>query len=134
LKKKDSLVRRVFRMSFFMIWILWTMLVVSDIALGGSFDLPAILSSWPELGKLLAFGAIVQFSLRAIAEVLTRSSDALDNASPAKESLKKAASGLSEVAWFLGVVLGKFGYGEPKLVTAEKISQLSISPPEEKVS
>ena len=87
---------------------------------GGFLDL---FKSWPEIGKLFAFGLAVQMFLRGLAELLTRCSEWLDAKSPTKVWLQKIAAWCSELVWLLGTALGKFGVGEPKLVTQEKIDQ-----------
>ena len=56
----------------------------------------------------------LQVILRGLAEGLTRISVATD----AKWDNKVAAV-LSQVSWFLGTMLGKFGYSVPKLVVEE---------------
>lgn len=75
------------------------------------------------LAKIAAFMIAVQALLRGMSEVLTRASDWLDSKSSSKAWLQKLAAWFSEASWFLGVFLGKFGYGEAKLVTQEKIDQ-----------
>lgn len=92
---------------------------------GGFADL---FNSWPEIGKLLAFMFSLMAVLRTVAELLTRVSAWLDTKSPAKAWLQKLSAWASELAWLLGVVLGKVGVGEPKLVTAEKIAQATAKP------
>ena len=87
---------------------------------GGFLDL---FKSWPEIGKLFAFGLAVQMFLRGLAELLTRCSEWLDAKSPTGIWMKKIAAWCSEAVWLLGTALGKFGVGEPKLVTQEKIDQ-----------
>lgn len=80
------------------------------------------------IAKLAAFMLTLQIILRGLAEGLTKISDytstTWDN---------KIAVYASKAAWFIGVGLGKFGYGEPKAVTKEKIEQASkvatIDPP-----
>lgn len=70
------------------------------------------------LAKLLALMGGVYVVLRGLAEGLTRisiyTSNTWDN---------KAAETLSNATWFLGSMLGKFGYGTPKPVLAEHVAQ-----------
>ena len=109
-------------------------LCASEIAIGQEAASLPMDSLWaflsglakPEfLAKIVAFMVAVQAMLRGMSEVLTRISDWLDASSPSKSSVQKAAAMASQASWFLGVFLGKFGYGEAKLVTQEKIDQAS---------
>lgn len=109
-------------------WFLF--LSCSEIAMAGASlpmgDLLSFLGGLanPELlAKIVAFMVAVQAMLRGMSEVLTRISDWLDTSSPSKASVQKVAAMASQASWFLGVFLGKFGYGEAKLVTQEKIDQ-----------
>lgn len=61
---------------------------------------------------LIIFGALLAF-MRGLAEALTRLSVRFPGVS-------KPAQLVSDATWILGAFLGKFGHGEPKLVTAEK--------------
>ena len=81
------------------------------------------------LGKILAFGAIVQLALYCTAEVLTRLSAWIDTKSPTKVWVSKFAAWASEAAWFLGSMLGKVGYSVPKLVMEEKAKEIMATPP-----
>lgn len=76
------------------------------------------LEVWPGFMKVLAFIAALQILLRGIAEALTRISDFTET-----KWDNKTAGILSEISWVIGVALGKFGYGEPRLVSKEKIDQ-----------
>jgi hypothetical protein len=92
----------------------------SSIALGQDQQSPFvdIFKSWPEIMKLLAFVAALQVFCRGLSEALTRISNYTDNTWD-----NKIAAYAAEAAWFLGAILGKVGYGEPKLVSQEKIDQ-----------
>lgn len=79
------------------------------------------LSSWPEFGKVMAFVVGLQVLLRGLAEGLTRISAMTDNTWD-----NKVAAVFSQTAWFLGAILGKIGYGEPKLVSDEKVENAVI--------
>lgn len=68
--------------------------------------------------KITALAIAVQVLLRGVAEGLTKISELTEN-----KTDNKIAYWTSEAAWLLGSLLGKFGYGEPKAVTAEKIAQ-----------
>ena len=78
---------------------------------GGFMDL---FKSWPEIGKLFAFGACVQILLRGISEALLKVSDLTET-----KWDNKVAAWCSEGAWVLGVALSKVGYGVPKAVVEE---------------
>lgn len=65
-----------------------------------------------------------QIILYGLAEGLTRISDALDS-----KATGKVASWLSEAAWVMGVVIGKFGYSTPKLVIEEKAKEAAKQEP-----
>lgn len=109
------------RLIFFLLFLQSTIALAQGEATQGGFA--DVFNSWPEIGKLFAFGLAIQMFLRGLAELLTRTSDWLDAKSPTKVWLQKVAAWCSELVWLLGTVLGKFGVGEPKLVTAEKIAQ-----------
>jgi hypothetical protein len=79
------------------------------------------------LMKVLGLMAIIQMMLYCVAECLTRLSDWLDTKSPSKVWVAKVAAWTSEAAWFLGGLLGKFGYGTPKLVMQEKAKEIAAS-------
>jgi len=64
----------------------------------------------------LIFGAMLAF-LRGLAECLTRLSVRFPGAS-------KPAKLVSDASWILGSFIGKWGHGEPKLVTEEKAKVL----------
>ena len=85
-----------------------------SVAVADQGGLAALFQSWPEFGKLMAFVLGLQIILRGLAEGLTRFSDYTDTTWD-----NKAAAVLSEIVWFLGAVLGKVGYGTPKLVLEE---------------
>lgn len=61
---------------------------------------------------LLIFGALLAF-LRGLAEALTRLSARFPGVS-------KPAKLVSDAAWILGAFIGKWGHGEPTLVSQEK--------------
>lgn len=75
----------------------------------------------PGLAKLLAFMVCMQISLRCLAEVFTRvgawTETKWDN---------KIGAWLSEASWVIGVVLGKVGYGTPKLVIEEAAEKKQV--------
>lgn len=70
--------------------------------------------------KMLPVVIGTQVILLGVAEGLTRISAATEN-----KWDNKAASMLSEAAWLLGLVIGKFGYSTPKLVLEEKAKSLA---------
>lgn len=110
----------MFKFIFLLVWI------QSTIALGQEVETPFLeqLTKVDFVGKLFAFGAIVQLTLYCVAEILTRLSAWIDTKSPAKPWLQKTAAYASEASWFLGSMLGKFGYSVPKLVIEEKAKAL----------
>jgi hypothetical protein len=69
--------------------------------------------------KLIAFIVSLQLVLFAVAEALTRIS-AFTETKWDNDIAKK----VSKAAWFLGVMIGKFGYSTPKLVIEEKAKKL----------
>jgi hypothetical protein len=92
-------------------------MLFSDIALSqeqGEVFLD-LFKSWPEIGKLVAFIAALQVFMRGLAEALTRIADYTET-----NWDNKLAAWLSEASWLVGVVLGKIGYGTPKLVVKEE--------------
>ena len=113
--------------------ILATVFFQSTIALSqdalASGELAGVLDQWPEVGKMLALMFSIMVLLRSVAEVLTHMSAWLDTKSPAKAWLQRLAGWVSQAAWLLGVVLGKVGVGEPKLVTEEKIKAAAPAAP-----
>lgn len=111
--------------------ILWAMffLSMSDVGIGQeaaakSLPMDSLLGfvkglANPEfVAKIAAFMMALQIILRGLAEGLTKISDYTSNTWD-----NKFAAYASEASWFIGVWLGKFGYGEPKAVTQEKIDQ-----------
>ena len=78
---------------------------------GGFMDL---FKSWPEIGKLFAFGAAIQIGLRGLSEALLKVADMTET-----KWDNKVAAWASEGAWVLGVALSKVGYGVPKAVVEE---------------
>lgn len=77
-------------------------------------NLIEMITSAEGLAKLVAFAIALQLFLRGMAEALTRISDYTETTWD-----NKAAAWLSQAAWVLGSILGKFGYGTPKLVVEE---------------
>lgn len=78
--------------------------------------------------KMLPVVVATQVLLYGVAEGLTRLSVLTEN-----KWDNKASEKLSELAWLLGVVIGKFGYSTPKLVVQEHIEQAKekqVSTPE----
>ena len=82
--------------------------------------------------KILAIIASIQIALRSIAEVLTVIHKLLDSFASKTEtklddkiakSAKSLAKWTARMAWFLGVILGKFGYGTPKLVLDREVKK-----------
>jgi hypothetical protein len=71
------------------------------------------------LAKTVAFIIGLQIMLYGISEGLTRIAVITEN-----KWDNKAAAILSQAAWWLGVVIGKFGYSTPKLVIEEKAKKL----------
>ena len=69
--------------------------------------------------KLKAFIVSLQLVLFAVAEALTRISVMTEN-----KWDNDLAQKVSKAAWFLGVMIGKFGYSTPKLVIEEKAKKL----------
>ena len=69
--------------------------------------------------KLIAFIVSLQLVLFAVAEALTRISAFTEN-----KWDNDLAQKVSKAAWFLGVMIGKFGYSAPKLVVEEKAKKL----------
>ena len=70
--------------------------------------------------KLIAFIVSLQLVLFALAEALTRISVITEN-----KWDNDLAQKISKVAWFLGVMIGKFGYSTPKLVIEEKSKKVN---------
>jgi hypothetical protein len=70
--------------------------------------------------KLIAFVVAIQLVLFAVAEALTRISVITEN-----KWDNDLAQKISKVAWFLGVMIGKFGYSTPKLVIEEKSKKVN---------
>lgn len=79
--------------------------------------------------KLIAFIVAIQLILFAIAEALTRISVFTEN-----KWDNDLAQKLSKISWFLGVVIGKFGYSVPKLVIEEKAKKVNEIKSNSKVS
>ena len=79
-------------------------------------SLLGLLNNWPGILKLLAFVAAIQVFLRGLSEALTRIADYTET-----KWDNKVAAWCSEAAWILGSILGKVGYGTPKLVAQEQI-------------
>lgn len=107
------------------------LLAFTQIALGQ--DVPAIPpEAWVEksffdtlisgefLAKLAPLVLGSQVILLGLAEGLTRIAVYTDN-----KWDNKLAGWLAEAAWVSGVVVGKFGYGTPKLVLEEKAHALA---------
>lgn len=65
---------------------------------------------------MIAFFIGVQIMLRGIAEGLTKISVITDNSTD-----NKIAAQLSNAAWIMGSILGKFGYSVPSEVIADKV-------------
>ena len=98
---------------------------LTQIALGQEAEGVAkgLLDSFPALGKILIYVVSAQIVLRAAAEALTRIA-----ATTESKTDNKIASYLSQAAWLIGSLLGKFGYSVPKLVIeaqAKKINEKS---------
>lgn len=70
------------------------------------------------VAKLIPMIVGVQILLYGVAEGLTRISVITEN-----KWDNKLANWLSEAAWVAGVLVGKFGYGTPKLVMEEKVAK-----------
>ena len=90
-------------------------------------DILGYLTSLPWLAKALAFVMALQIFLRGAAEALTRVADYTET-----KWDNKLAAWFSQASWFLGVFLGKLGYGVPKLVIEEKAKQVAEKPKEAK--
>lgn len=71
------------------------------------------------VGKFIAFVIAIQLVLFALGEALTRISEFTEN-----KWDNDAAKKISSFAWYLGVVISKFGYSVPKLVLEEKAKQI----------
>lgn len=72
------------------------------------------------LAKLAVLMGAIYIILRGLAEGLTRISVYTEN-----KSVGRVAKVLSDVTWFLGTFIGKFGYGTPKHVAIEQAEQLA---------
>lgn len=110
--------------------VLFVLLAFTQIALGQDAVAPdmfveksflELLTDPATLAKFLALAVGIQVLLRGAAEGLTRISVITD----AKWD-NKLAYWLSEAAWVLGAIIGKFGYSEPKLVSQERIDQAAF--------
>ena len=99
--------------------VFWAVALASDVALCQT-NISEQIAAWPQLSKVLAFVLALQVILRGLAEGLTKISDLTENRWD-----NKLAHILSEASWFLGVILGKMGWGEPSLVTQAKFEKLS---------
>lgn len=76
-------------------------------------DLGGLLSG-SGFAKIVGIMIAVQLMLRGVAEGLTKLSAYTDNTWD-----NKVAGWLSEAAWLLGSILGKFGFGTPSEVAKE---------------
>ncbi len=106
------------------------LLVVSGFAFGADAVAPVVAVAAPALPvipgffdmiqhyapHMIAFFIGLQIMLRGIAEGLTKISVFTDN-----QWDNKAAAMLSNAAWIIGSMLGKFGYSVPSEVQADKI-------------
>lgn len=79
------------------------------------------------MAKLIGGVIACQIVLYGLAEGLTRISVMTSN-----EWDNKLAKTISDIAWILGSIIGKFGYSTPKLVIEEKAKQISSKEEEKK--
>lgn len=70
------------------------------------------------ISKLTIILVGVQLLLRALAEALTRAAE-----KTAAKWDNKLAKTLALISWFLGVILGKFGYGIPDKVLKDELEK-----------
>jgi hypothetical protein len=95
-----------------------------ELAFGAEIDPAKLASEMPQLQKILAIIVGVQVGLYGLAECLTRVSVWTEN-----KWDNKLAYYISQIAWALGALLGKFGYSVPKLILEEKAKQLNGEKP-----
>jgi hypothetical protein len=88
----------------------------SCIALAESAD--DSLLDFLNIGKIAAWAIAVQVALRGVAEALTRIAKLTSTGTD-----DEIAGWISQAAWLLGTLLGKFGYSVPKLVVEEEIKK-----------
>jgi len=79
-----------------------------------------LLTNGALFSKIIAFGLAVQVVLYALGEALTRVSVYTEN-----KWDNNLAQKLSSIAWYMGLIISKFGYSVPKLVIEEKSKQVS---------
>jgi hypothetical protein len=79
----------------------------------------SLLTDGNMFAKIVAFGLAVQIVLYALGEALTRVSVYTDN-----KWDNDVAAKVSSIAWYLGLIISKFGYSVPKLVIEEKAKKL----------
>lgn len=102
------------------LFILMTFLF-SGIALAADLELPAFLNL-PEgtMVKVIAWIIGIQaicFGIgKGLTEIAVHTENKYDN---------MIANGFSKVAWFLGTVIAKFGFGQPKQVTLAQAEKLN---------
>jgi formate-dependent nitrite reductase membrane component NrfD len=84
------------------------------------FDFSKLITDGSVAAKILGILVAIQFMLFGIATGLTKIAIYTEN-----KWDNKAAAILSQIAWFLGVFIGKFGYSVPKAVLEEKALQLA---------
>jgi len=78
-----------------------------------------LLTNGAFFAKIVAFGLAIQVVLYALGEALTRVSVYTDN-----KWDNDLAAKVSSFAWYLGLIISKFGYSVPKLVIEEKAKKL----------
>lgn len=79
----------------------------------------SLLTDGNMLAKIVAFGLAIQIILYALGEALTRISVYTEN-----KWDNDLAAKVSSIAWYLGLIISKFGYSVPKLVIEEKAKKL----------
>lgn len=79
-----------------------------------------LLTNGELFAKIIVFGLAVQMVLYALGEALTRVSVYTEN-----KWDNNIAAKISGIAWYLGLIISKFGYSVPKLVVEEKAKQVS---------
>jgi len=96
-------------------------LSLTSIALGQESEIAkGLLESFPSLGKIMIYMVALQIMLRGLAEGLTRIAVTTES-----NTDNKIASWISQASWFLGAMLGKFGYAVPKLVIQKEAEKLN---------
>jgi hypothetical protein len=85
-----------------------------------TYIMRALSERWPWLVQIGVMAVIFQGILRGIAELLLLISAKTENA-----TMNKIAVFVSEASWYLGVFIGKAGWGTPKAVVVEKAKEIA---------